>query len=166
MKRTCFKDMDCPAAQALECVGEWWSILIIRDAFRGLSRFDDFQNSLGIATGILTKRLKHLTENGLLTRSLYNDKPPRYEYILTQKGRDFFPVLLTLYKWGNQHLTTNVASLELANLSTGQAIDPIVVDKQSLVEITHRNLILKPGPGASAELKARLLALRGMRRTQ
>ena len=83
MQRTSFKNMECPAARALERVGEWWSILILRDAFHGLSRFDEFQKSLGIASNILTRRLQHLTDNGLLERFLYNERPPRYEYRLT-----------------------------------------------------------------------------------
>jgi DNA-binding HxlR family transcriptional regulator len=148
--------MDCSAAQALECVGEWWSILILRDAFLGLSRFDEFQNSLGIATNSLTRRLKHLTENELLERRIYIERPKRYEYILTEKGRDFFPVLVTLTKWGNLHLAPNGAYVQLADRLTGKLLEPILTDKQSLVEITYKNVTVQPGPGATKEVLARL----------
>jgi DNA-binding HxlR family transcriptional regulator len=156
MKRTSFKDMDCSAALALECVGEWWSILILRDAFLGVSRFDEFQNNLGIATSILTRRLKHLTENGLLERRLYSDRPKRYKYILTEKGRDFFPVLVSLTKWGNQHLAPNGAYIQLANKLTGKLLDPTLMDKQTHLEIKYENVIAQPGPGATDSLKAKL----------
>ncbi|KAF5884842.1 helix-turn-helix domain-containing protein, partial [Rhizobium sp. PEPV16] len=103
MQRTSFSDFKCPAARALDSVGDWWSMLILRDAFQGLSRFDEFQKSLGVAPNILTRRLKHLTEKGLFERRLYNQRPARYEYLLTDKGRDFFPVLMTLFSWGSRH---------------------------------------------------------------
>ena len=156
MQRTSFKNMDCSAAQALECVGEWWSILILRDAFLGLSRFDEFQNSLGIATNSLTRRLKHLTENGLLERRIYMERPKRYEYILSDKGRDFFPVLVALTKWGNQHLAPNGAYVQLADRLTGKLLEPILTDKQSLLPITYENVIVQAGPGATEGVKARL----------
>ncbi|MEQ1601475.1 MAG: helix-turn-helix domain-containing protein [Methylophilaceae bacterium] len=156
MQRTSFKNMDCSAAKALECVGEWWSILILRDAFLGLSKFDEFQNSLGIASNSLTRRLKHLTENGLLERRIYSERPKRYEYILTEKGRDFFPVLVALTRWGNQHLAPNGAYVQLADRITGKLLEPKLMDKQSLLEITYANVIVQPGPGATEALKARL----------
>lgn len=89
----------CPIARGLEHVGEWWSILILRDAFAGVSRFDEFQTSLGIAPNMLTRRLKALVESGLLEKRLYSDRPARYEYVLTERGRDFRPVLWTLIAW-------------------------------------------------------------------
>src|SRR5471032_3104174 len=103
MQRTSFEEMACPIARSLERVGEWWSILILRDAFAGKSRFDDFQTSLGIAPNMLTRRLKSLVESGLLERRRYNEKPARFEYVLTEKGRDFRPVLWSLIAWGNKH---------------------------------------------------------------
>ncbi|NOU40251.1 MAG: helix-turn-helix transcriptional regulator [Methylotenera sp.] len=156
MKHTSYKAMDCGAAQALECVGEWWSILILRDAFLGLSRFDEFQTSLGIASNSLTRRLKHLTENGLLDRRIYSERPKRYEYILTERGRDFFPVLVTLTKWGNQHLAPNGAYVQLADRLTGKLLEPILMDKSSLLKITYENVTVQPGPGATEEVLARL----------
>ena len=93
MRHKSFDDMQCPIARSLERVGEWWSMLILRDALLGLTRFDQFQESLGIAPNMLTRRLSKLVEAGLLERRRYNDRPPRYEYVLTQAGRDFRPVL-------------------------------------------------------------------------
>src|SRR5690349_24643855 len=94
MERTSFEGMSCPVALALERVGEWWSILIMRDATHGLSRFDQFQKSLGISPNSLTRRLNGLVEAGLLERRLYSERPPRYEYVLTGAGDAFRPVLI------------------------------------------------------------------------
>src|SRR4051794_9721287 len=93
MQRKSFGRMACPIARSLERVGEWWSILILRDAFYGLTRFDEFQTSLGIAPNILTRRLNALVEAGLLKRRRYSQRPPRYEYVLTERGLDFRPVM-------------------------------------------------------------------------
>src|SRR6201991_2680304 len=103
MQRKSFGSMQCPIARSLERVGEWWSILILRDALRGTTRFDEFQKSLGIAPNMLTRRLSGLVEAGLLDRRRYNEHPPRYEYVLTARGRDFRPVLIALLTWGNRH---------------------------------------------------------------
>src|SRR5436305_12743074 len=101
MRRKSFGHMQCPIARSLERVGEWWSILILRDAFHGLTRFDQFRQSLGIAPNMLARRLNALVENGLLERRPYGGRPPRNEYVLTETGRDFRPVLWTLLAWGN-----------------------------------------------------------------
>ena len=103
MRRKSFEDMSCPIARSLERVGEWWSILILRDAFRGATRFEQFQKSLDIAPNMLTRRLNALVESGLLERRRYCDHPPRDEYVLTERGRDFRPVLWALLAWGNRH---------------------------------------------------------------
>jgi len=88
MQRKSFQKMVCPIARSLERVGEWWSILIIRDALHGFTRFDQFEKSLNIAPNMLTRRLTALVNAGLLERRRYNERLPRYEYVLTQKGRD------------------------------------------------------------------------------
>lgn len=155
MQRTSFKNMECPAARSLECVGEWWSILILRDAFHGLSRFDEFQSSLGIAPNILTRRLKHLTQNGLLERRMYNPRPQRYEYVLTDKGRDFFPVLVAMLDWGNKHLSPEGVSVQLADRCSGNLVEPVLLDRHSLSPITAESVVLQPGPAASANMHER-----------
>ncbi len=154
---------ECPAARTLECVGEWWSILILRDAFQGFARFDEFQKSLGIAPNILSRRLAHLTEAGLFERRLYSEKPPRREYVLTAKGRDFFPVVVAMFAWGNKHLTPDGKALLLAERETARPLDPVMVDAGSLVPITPTNVALVPGPRASAEMRRRLDSIRALR---
>ena len=103
MQRKSFAAMTCPIARSLEHVGEWWSMLILRDAFGGTTRFDDFQQSLGIAPNMLTRRLTALVEAGLLERRRYSERPPRDEYVLTERGRDFKPVLIALVAFGKKH---------------------------------------------------------------
>src|ERR1700712_2507399 len=103
MQRKSFETLQCPVARSLERVGEWWSIMILRDAFYGLTRFDEFQKSLQIAPNILTRRLSALVKAGLLERRRYSERPPRYAYCLTDRGRDFRPVVQALAVWGNRH---------------------------------------------------------------
>jgi DNA-binding HxlR family transcriptional regulator len=154
---------ECPTARTLESVGEWWSILILRDAFQGCTRFDEFQRSLGIAPNILTRRLKHLTEQGLFERRLYHKKPKWYEYVLTQKGRDFFPVVVAMFAWGNKHLAPGGKSLLMADRRSALQIDPIVVAASTLTPITLDNVVLVPGPEASRDMHKRLGAMRALR---
>ena len=103
MQRTSFSDMPCPIARSLEHVGEWWSLLILRDAFGGLTRFDEFQKNLGIAPNMLVRRLAALVDAGLLEKQRYSERPPRDEYRLTARGRDFKPVLVELAAFGRRH---------------------------------------------------------------
>jgi DNA-binding HxlR family transcriptional regulator len=153
---------ECPAARALECVGEWWSILILRDAFQGFTRFDEFRQSLGIAPNILSRRLAHLTDTGMFERRLYSEKPPRYEYVLTEKGRDFFPVVVSVFAWGNKHLAPEGKALLLADRKTKRPVDPIVVDAGSMAPITPTSVILMPGPRASRRMRKRLASLKAL----
>src|ERR1700730_4958660 len=127
MQRKSFASMTCPIARSLERVGEWWSILILRDAFQGLTRFDEFQKSLDIAPNMLTRRLNGLVESGLLERRRYSERPPRDEYVLTERGRDFRPVLWALLAWGNKHFAPGGASVVLIDSETGAEIDPMLV---------------------------------------
>jgi DNA-binding HxlR family transcriptional regulator len=103
MQRKSFEAMSCPIARSLEKVGEWWSMLILRDANRGMTRFDEFQQSLGIGSNTLSRRLKALVDQGLLERRKYSEHPLRYQYVLTPVGKDFRPVLRALIAWGNKH---------------------------------------------------------------
>ena len=114
MQRKSFASMPCPVARSLERVGEWWSILILRDALHGLTRFDQFQKSLGIAPNMLTRRLNALVEAGLLQRRRYSEHPPRDEYVLTARGRDFRPVIVALLAFGNKHFAPEGARRKLA----------------------------------------------------
>ncbi len=128
MRHKSFDTMQCPIARGLEHVGEWWTILILRDAFRGLRRFDEFRDSLGIAPTMLTKRLNTLVESGLLSRRRYSEHPPRDEYVLTEMGQDFRPVLLAMMAFGNRHFPPDSQSVRVVNEQTGEAVDPVLVD--------------------------------------
>jgi DNA-binding HxlR family transcriptional regulator len=101
MKRTPLADMPCAIARTLDLVGEWWSLLIIRDALLGARRFEDFRKT-GIADNILSARLSRLTEAGIFRRRLYQHRPDRYEYVLTTKGRALAPVIGALRGWGRK----------------------------------------------------------------
>jgi len=146
----------CPIARSLETVGEWWTILILRDAVYGLKRFDEFQKSLDIAPNMLTRRLNRLVEDGLLERQLYSAKPPRYEYVLTEKGRDFRPVLVTLLAWGNKHFAPEGPSVLLADKETGTIAEPIVIDRVTGRRIPGGGFALVPGPAAGERMGQRL----------
>ena len=137
MQRKSFETMQCPIARGLERVGEWWSILILRDAFQGLTQFDQFQKSLGIAPNMLSRRLNTLVENGLLERRRYSERPPRDEYVLTERGRDFRPVLWAMLTWGNRHFAPEGPSVVLVDAETGRLADPVLVDRVSGKEMVH-----------------------------
>ena len=129
MQKTSFVETDCPIARSLARVGEWWSILILRDALAGMTRFDEFQKSLKIAPNILTRRLSALIDAGLLERRRYSQKPPRDDYVLTERGRDFRPVLMALLAFGNRHFAPEGASVMIADTQTGAVAEPILIDR-------------------------------------
>ena len=131
MQRKSFSEMQCPIARGLDHVGEWWSMLILRDAFRGLTRFDAFSESLGIAPTMLTRRLTALVEAGLLERRRYHERPPRDEYVLTERGRDFRPVMLAMLVFGNKHFPPDDRQVRIVNTDTGHAVDPVLVDPRT-----------------------------------
>src|SRR4051812_45647635 len=146
MHRKNLDSMPCPIARSLERVGEWWSILILRDALHGLRRFDEFQKSLDIAPNMLTRRLNALVDAGLLERRRYSERPPRDEYVPTARGRDFRPVLIALLAWGNKHFAPEGASVQLVDTETGATVDPIMVDSATGRPIKAPNMRLHPGP--------------------
>jgi len=122
-----FSEGTCPVARGLAKVGDAWSMLILRDASLGLTRYDQFRASLGIAPNILSRRLKALTEAGLLEKRRYSQRPPRDEYVLTEAGRDFLPVLHVLGEWGRRHHGAGGVS-RLVDAATGKEVRPLVVD--------------------------------------
>ncbi|MES2073207.1 MAG: helix-turn-helix domain-containing protein [Pseudomonadota bacterium] len=156
MQRKSFEGSQCPVARSLERVGEWWNILILRDAFYGMTRFDEFQKSLDIAPNMLTKRLNGLVAGGLLERRQYMDKPPRYEYVLTDIGRDFRPVLLAFLSWGNRHFAPEGISVMLADVHTGQGVDAVLVDASSGKPVNSRDYQLAAGPAANEGIRKRI----------
>jgi DNA-binding HxlR family transcriptional regulator len=155
MKRKSVAHMQCPIARSLERVGEWWSILILRDALHGLTRFDEFQESLGIAPNMLTRRLNQLVSAGLLERRLYNEHPPRYEYVLSECGRDFRPVVLSLLAWGNRHFAPEGLSVILVDRKTGTRAEPVLVDRVSGRPLSESRFRVAAGPAANAGIRRR-----------
>jgi DNA-binding HxlR family transcriptional regulator len=104
VKRTPFADWPCSVARSVDLLGDWWTPLVLRECYYGVRRFDAFQRSLGIGRNILTQRLNRLVDEGLLERRPYHDRPVRHEYVLTDKGRDFFPVVAAMAWWGDRWL--------------------------------------------------------------
>jgi DNA-binding HxlR family transcriptional regulator len=155
MRRTSFQKMHCPIARSLERVGEWWSMLILRDALHGFRRFEEFRESLDIAPNILTTRLASLVEDGFLEKRQYSEKPPRFEYVPTQRGRDFRPVLLSLMAFGNKHFAPEGAMVEVIDTRTGKPAEIGAFDKQTGEPISAPNYAMVPGPAAPARVKAR-----------
>lgn len=146
----------CPVGRTLARVGDGWTLLILRDAFQGLSRFDQFEKSLGVAPNILTKRLAGLVENGLLEKRAYSQKPPRYEYVLTALGADFGPVLTAMLAFGNRHFAVEGVAGQLVDRKTGLAAEPIMVDRVSGKPINDSDFAYTPGPAAGPEVLARV----------
>jgi DNA-binding HxlR family transcriptional regulator len=120
MERKSFAAMHCSIAQCLEVVGEWWSMLILRDAFFGVSRFDQFQERLGISRNVLNQRLAKLVDAGILVKVPYSQHPPRYDYWLTGKGRDLWPVLTSMRQWGDKHAAPDGPPVLIRHSNCGQ----------------------------------------------
>ena len=155
MRHKSFGEMQCAVARSLERVGEWWSILILRDAFQGLTRFGQFQESLDIAPNILTRRLNALVEAGLLERRRYSTHPPRDEYLLTERGRDFRPVLWALIGWGNKHFSPDGHTIEIVETVTGEVADPLLIDRRSGRPLQAPEFRTVAGPAANERVRAR-----------
>ena len=156
MRRKSFSEMACPIARSLDRVGEWWSMLILRDAFAGTSRFDDFQQSLGIAPAMLTRRLSRLVDNGLLERRRYSERPPRDEYVLTERGTDFRPVLIAMLAWGNRHFAPEGETILIVDSQTQQPADPVLVDRTTGRPLAAPDYMVAAGPAATAAIRRRL----------
>jgi DNA-binding HxlR family transcriptional regulator len=137
-----FIDGPCPIGRGLRRIGDSWSMLILRNAGAGQTRFDQFQKSLGIAPNILTRRLTALTKEGLLERRRYSDKPPRDEYLLTKAGRDFLPVLYALGAWGARHFSGGQVTT-LVEAESGAPVWPMVVDRVSGRRLAEMEVRLK-----------------------
>ena len=148
MERKSFADMHCSVAQCLEVVGEWWSMLILRDVFLGVTRFDDFQERLGISRNILNQRLNHLVETGVLEKVRYSDHPPRYDYRLTDKGRDLWPILTAMRQWGDRYAAPDGPPLEVTHKACGHISNAVLVCSTCGERLEARDVRAAPGPGA------------------
>jgi DNA-binding HxlR family transcriptional regulator len=133
VRRTRFDDAPCPIARTTDLMGDWWTPIVMREAFRGRRRFDEFQRALSLSRGVLTQRLGRLVEQGLLTKRPYQEHPPRHEYVLTEKGLAFYPVLAAMWRFGSDWLWEGEGEppLELYDRTTGKPVVPEVVDRRS-----------------------------------
>jgi len=129
----------CPIARTLDFMGDAWSILILRDAHAGFTRFEQFRKSLGIAPTILTKRLATLTDEGMLEKRAYSEHPPRDEYVLTAAGRDFLPVLFIIGAWGRQYRGGGKL-VRLLDAETGVEIKVVAIDEVTGAKIGTRQI--------------------------
>jgi DNA-binding HxlR family transcriptional regulator len=149
VQRKTFEDMRCSVAQCLDVVGEWWSLLIVRDAFLGVTRFDDFQARLGISRNILTQRLNGLVDHGVLRRVAYQDHPPRSEYRLTDKGRDLWHVVTAMRQWGDRWAAPDGPPLETRHTACGHVTVAVPTCAHCGGPLDARGVTAVPGPGAA-----------------
>jgi DNA-binding HxlR family transcriptional regulator len=145
-----YPDQVCSIARSLEVIGERWTLLILRDALLGMTRFEEFQESLGIASNVLTNRLKLLTEEGVLERVPDDERPGRPKYILTDKGTELGPALIMLMKWGDRHYPTPKGPPRLTiHAGCGGDVGPDLRCKRCGKYVTRGEFELPPGPGAT-----------------
>ncbi|WAL46595.1 winged helix-turn-helix transcriptional regulator [Rhodococcus pyridinivorans] len=149
------EDRECPLSTTLGLVGEWWTVLILHDCFDGYSRFDEFQDNTGISSSMLTSRLKALVEAGILERKPYQERPVRYEYVLTALGRSLRPVLIALAAWRNAQLAAQERSMILVDSHTGREVEPVVVDAATGERVDDPRYIYTAGPAAGPEMRER-----------
>jgi len=152
VERKSFSDMNCSVAQCLEVVGEWWSMLIVRDAFLGVTRFDRFQERLGISRNVLNQRLAHLVEAGVLAKVPYSEHPPRYDYRLTEKGRDLWPVVTTLRQWGDKYAAPDGPPVHVVHKACGEVSDAVMACSACGEPMGPRDVRAVSGPGAVGSL--------------
>jgi DNA-binding HxlR family transcriptional regulator len=143
--------MSCSIAQCLEVVGEWWSMLILRDAFLGVTRFDDFQSRLGISRNVLNQRLSRLVDEGVLRREPYQDHPRRYDYRLTDKGRDLWPVLTAMRQWGDRWAAPDGPPIEMVHVDCGHVVEAVPTCSQCGGRLAPHAVRVVAGPGAKAD---------------
>jgi len=149
MGRTRFEAENCGVARSLDVLGDWWTLLIVRDAFFGLRRFADFQRDLGIAKNVLSQRLAHLVEHGILERVDVGRHGERFEYHLTEKGEALLPVLTTLREWGDEWVFgPGNEPLLMRDRATGELIPRTQVRNAEGMPLSRREIRAEPGPGA------------------
>lgn len=155
MQRKSFSGMNCSIARALEEVGEWWSLLIVREMMQGMSRFDEFQRELGIARNVLTVRLARLVELGIAERYPLPDRANADGYRLTAKGEDLFPVIVALMQWGDRWLAPKgKPPTALVDDRTGRPVETLAVHAKGGKPLKFREVRYAPGPGATATTHA------------
>jgi DNA-binding HxlR family transcriptional regulator len=142
-------DQPCSFSRTLSVVGDRWSLMILRDCFMKVRRFDDFHDRLGIGRPILTDRLKKLVANFVLTKVAYQQNPTRYEYRLTEKGLDLYPIIMSLVHWGDVHMVDRKGRPLLHHhLTCGHDFDPVLTCSECSAQVSPRAVTIRPGPGA------------------
>lgn len=145
-------ELRCPIARTLSVIGDRWSMLIVRNAFMRMRRFDDFQSSLGVPKHILSMRLKKLVESGVLRREPYQQAPVRYEYRLTARGRELYPLILAMAGWGNKWMDGGQGPLlTYTHTECGQAFQPLIACSECGEPVQPHQVQLSPGPGMFAD---------------
>jgi DNA-binding HxlR family transcriptional regulator len=152
------RTIECPVGRSVDVIGEWWSILIVRDAMEGITRFDDFRRHLGISPTMLTQRLRRLVETGILRRRPYESRPPRDEYVLTDRGRALAAALLALAGWWNDAVDPEERPVIVVDHQTGEEAEPTVVDRRTGQPIAWPRHRFAPGPIASDRVRDLLAA--------
>jgi DNA-binding HxlR family transcriptional regulator len=151
LKRT-YDNQVCSIAGTLELIGERWTILILRDVFLGIRRFDDLQRELGIARNVLRDRLNLLVEEGILEKRLYQERPERFDYRLTEKGIDLWPVMHSIMSWGDKHRVAGAGPPTIIeHRDCGGRIDENRVCASCGEIVGARQVVATPGPGASQD---------------
>jgi DNA-binding HxlR family transcriptional regulator len=149
--------MECSVARTLDVIGDKWSLLILRDAFYGVRRFDDFREDLGVARNVLADRLQKLVGTGVFERRQYEERPPRFEYRLTEKGRELLPVLLAMIGWGDRWANdSGIPPVTLTHTKCGSVTRPVVTCEHCGDELTLREVRVDPIP-VKAERRAAAL---------
>ena len=151
MRLKSFAEMNCTVAKTIEVMCERWTLLVLREVFMGTRRFEDFRRRLGIARNILADRLEGLVAAGILERRLYQERPERFEYRLTEKGRDFYPVILSIKKWGDRWEVGPEGPPLLTRHDCGEIFDTLPVCPHCGREVHAREVRPEPGPGATVE---------------
>jgi len=161
MRRTSFANMHCSLARSLELMGDWWTPLIVRDLFLGVTRFDDLVEDLGISRNLLTSRLKAMVANGLIERRRYAEHPPRYEYLLSEAGRELVPPLIALTAWGDRWVAPRAGSpLLFEHRRCGKQFHPQVHCPHCGEKVSAADVVAKPGPGGRMAPGTRVIARR------
>jgi len=153
MERASFAKMECPIARAVDEVGEGWTLLILREAYKGASTFSDFEARLPITPTTLTRRLEALTARGFFERTTYQTNPPRDRYELTEKALDLLPVLLALGTWGNRWLAPEGELISIVDPASGEPMDVAVIDRKTSNELRPGEVALKAGAGAKKRMR-------------
>ncbi|CAN5376211.1 helix-turn-helix domain-containing protein [soil metagenome] len=146
-----YSDQICSISRSLEVVGERWTLLILRDVLLGRHRFDEFVESLGVTRTVLTQRLRHLVDEGVLERTAYQQRPERFDYHLTDKGRALTPVIAHLLWWGDNYYPEPAGPPRLLqHRDCGGPVEPRFICADCQVQLTAGDIAAQPGPGSSA----------------